>query len=72
MPSSLDFSLTQPGEACTSSLSHLSQLFPILPSLFIRSSPRQLLQSDTGVRHFAIDLLTHGLSPEFLSRCRPC
>ncbi len=31
------------------------------------ASPRQLLQSDTGVPHFALDLLTHRSSPKSLT-----
>ncbi len=35
--------------------------------LFYLVSSRQLLQSDTGVHHFALDILTHRSSPDALS-----
>ncbi len=50
------------------SQSHLSLSdFHYCQRLFYLVSSRQLLQSDTGVHHFALDILTHRSSPDALS-----
>ncbi len=60
--SSFDHTLECPSLSLSPSPRSLVALYPV--------SPCQLLQSDTGVPHFALDLLIHRSSPEPLSRCR--
>ncbi len=62
--SSPDHALESPSRLPLSSPRPPVALYPV--------SRSQLLHSDTGVPHFALDLLTHRSSPKSLSRCRPC